>query len=66
METKNTIIRNFASAINTVSCDLLSTACMLNESIEESKSTIATLNVIIESMRSQVVLLQQALDSYNK
>lgn len=65
METKNTIIKNFAQTVGTVSCDLSSTAEMLNDNADESVAIIATLNVILESMRSHIVLLQQALDNYN-
>lgn len=66
METKNVIIRNYAQAVNTTASDIINTSAGLNDNMDESKATIAILNVILESMRSHIVLLQQALDSYNK
>lgn len=65
METKNTIIKNFTQSIRIVSDDLISAAEKLNDNADESAATIAMLNVILESMRSHTVLLQQAIDNYN-
>ena len=65
METKNTIIRNFTQSIRIVSDDLISAAEKLNDNADENAAVIATLNVILESMRSHTVLLQQAIDNYN-
>ena len=65
METKNIIIKNFTQSIRIVSDDLISATENLSDNAEENAAIIATLNVILESMRSHTVLLQQAIDNYN-
>lgn len=65
METKNVIIVNYADALVTATNDVTSCAAKLNDNIDENKAIIATLNVLLESVRSQTVLLQQAIDKYN-
>lgn len=64
METKNAIIRSYATAILTTADDAVNYATGLGEDIEQNKAIIATLNVVLEAIRSHTVLLQQALDSY--
>ena len=64
METKNTIINNYTMSLMTMVNSFNGTETMLNDNADENASTIKTLNVILESIRSQVVLIQGALDSY--
>lgn len=65
METKNAIIRNYADALVIGTNDIITCAANLNDSLDENKATIATLNVLVEAIRSHTVLLQQAIDKYN-
>lgn len=65
METKNAIILNYASALTTASGNAAMYANSLtSDNKDENLAIIATLNVVLESIRSHTVLLQQALDSY--
>ena len=64
METNNAIINNYANAVSMTASDITLYAGSLRDNIDENKAVIATLNVIVESMRSHIVLLQQALDKY--
>ena len=64
METKNTIISNHAFALSSIVNNFMGTVGMLNDNPDENAATIATLNVILESVRSETVLLQGALDNY--
>ena len=64
METKNTIIRNYANSLNEAACSVNASACTLGDSEAENIALIKTLNVLVESVRSQTVILQQALDNY--
>lgn len=64
METKNIIINNYAMALGNLVSNLAGTAGLLNDNPDENTATIKTLNVILESVRSQTVLIQGALDSY--
>lgn len=65
METKNTIIQNYAQAILTTVMDLTSTTERLNDNKDENIGVVKILNVILESIRSHTVLIQQELDNYN-
>lgn len=64
MDTNNIIIQNYANAISMTASDITAYAEKLKDNIDENKAIIATLNVVIESLRSHTVLLQQALDNY--
>ena len=64
METENIIIQNYAnSLVDAVNALAIKTA-LLNDKPDENVATIKTLNVLIDSVRSQTVLLQQAIDNY--
>lgn len=65
METKNAIIRNCADAMVTAANDIMSRSMTLNDNIDENRAIIATLNVLVEAIRSHTVLLQQAIDNYS-
>ena len=65
METKNAIIRNFSRSITAVAVDIETTAGTLDANEDVNKATIKTLNVLLENMRSSVVLLQQEIDKYS-
>lgn len=64
METKNTIIQNFAVSLVNAASVTQEKTMLLNDNPDENAATIKTLNVLIESVRSQTVLLQQAIDAY--
>lgn len=66
MGTKNIIINNFAGSLTNMSSAVMNTASMLNDNMDENTATIATINVLLDSVRSQTVLLQNALDNYMK
>ncbi len=65
METKNVILANYARSISDASNTISLTVSTLNDNADENAAIIKTLNVLVESLRSQTVLIQQALDSYN-
>lgn len=64
METKNTIIRNYSGSLMDATNAVNNTAYTLNEDEDENRAIIKTLNVLVESVRAQTVILQQAIDSY--
>ena len=64
METKNAIILNYANALQTTAGNATMYASALGDNADENRGIIATLNVVLEAIRSQTVLLQQALDNY--
>ena len=64
METANINIQNFASALAAMANNVSGVAVMLNDNMDENAATIRTLNVQIESVRSELVILQNAVDSY--
>lgn len=64
METKNTIIQNFAGSLMDATNAVFSTTSRLAENKDENDAIIKTLNVLVESVRSQTVILQQAIDEY--
>lgn len=64
METKNLIISNYANALVNMCGAFSGTALTLNTNNDENAATIKTLNVLLESVRSEIVLIQSALDSY--
>lgn len=66
METANINIQNFASALAAMANNVSGVAVMLNDNMDENAATIRTLNVQIESVRSELVILQNAVDSYPK
>ena len=64
MDTNNIIIQNFANSLVDASSYTASKAAMLGNNNDENIAIIKTLNVLIDSVRSQTVLLQQAIDNY--
>jgi hypothetical protein len=64
METKNIIIQNYAQNIIDASNSCAIVSRKLNDNEQENNATIKTLNVLIESIRSQIVLLQGEIDIY--
>lgn len=64
METKNIIIGNYGVALSNIVGNLNIAIGGLNDNPDENAATIKTLNVLLESVRSQTVLLQQAIDNY--
>lgn len=64
METKNTIINNYAASLMGMVGSVNEATSRLNDNVDESKAIIATINVLLESVRSQTVLLQNAIDKY--
>ena len=66
METKNIIIANYGVALSNIVGNLNIAINGLNDNPDENVATIKTINVLLESVRSQTVLLQQAVDSYGE
>lgn len=64
METKNIIINNLSLAVFNAANSIVGASGSLSDNAEEDASTIKTLNVLVESLRSQTVLLQSELDNY--
>lgn len=64
METKNTIIQNYALNIIDSSNSISFVSKTLNDNNDENAATIKTLNVLLECLRSQIVLLQGVIDTY--
>lgn len=65
MEDKNIIIANYSRSLVDAANSISNIAGTLNSNENENKATIKTLNVLIESLRSQTVLLQGEIDSYS-
>ena len=64
METENIIIQNFANSLVDAAVATSNKAAILSDNANENAATIKTMNVLLESVRSQTVLLQQAIDAY--
>lgn len=64
METNNIIIQNFAQSLVDAAIATSNKAVILSDNADENAATIKTMNVLLESVRSQTVLLQQAIDAY--
>lgn len=64
METKNIIIQNYARALVDASNMISNTTINFNDNLDENAAIIKTLNVLVESLRSQTVIIQGALDNY--
>ena len=64
METKNKIIQNYAGSLMDATNAVLMSTNALADNKDENDAIIKTLNVLIESVRSQTVILQQAIDAY--
>lgn len=64
MKTDIDIIKGFAVSLNDATAAVVSKSVMMDEDENENNAIIKTLNVLIESVRSQTVLLQQAIDAY--
>ena len=58
METKNIIIQNYARSIVDAAAIIANTAMNFNDNIDENAAMVKTLNVLIESLRSQTVIFQ--------
>lgn len=66
METKNIIIRNYIETLMSMVQTMQSTGGSLNDNEDENRATMKTFNVLLESVRSQTVIIQQAVDEYGK
>lgn len=64
MENNNLIIQNYANSLADAAMYVASKTTSLGDNPDENTATIKTLNVLLESVRSQTVLLQQAIDNY--
>ena len=66
METKNIIIQNYARSIVDAAISISNTAGTFNDNVDENTAIVRTLNVLIESLRSQTVIIQSAIDTYHE
>lgn len=64
METKNVILSNYATALSNMAVNFAGTVNSLGNNADENAATIKTLNILLESVRSELVIIQGALDSY--
>lgn len=64
METKNTIIRNYANSLCDAAYAVATKTLTLGDNADENMAAIKTINILLESVRSQTVTLQQAIDEY--
>ena len=64
METKNVIISNHATALNDLATQFAVTATRLTDNAEENKAVIQTLYIIIDALKAQATITQQALENY--
>lgn len=64
METKNVIIQNFAKSLVDAANAVFLKTTNLNDNCDENSAIIETVNVLLESVRSQTVLIQKAIDEY--
>ena len=65
MDTKNTIIQNYANSLVDAASAVAGKTTYLNDNVDENIATIKTINILLESVRSQTVILQQEIDKYN-
>lgn len=64
METKDIIIRNFAKSLVDAANAVFLKTTTLNDNFDENSAIIETVNVLLESVRSQTVLIQSSIDEY--
>lgn len=64
MEIKNMNIQNYINALSDMTALLSASSSRLCDKEEENRATIKTLNVVLESVRSETVILQSAIDEY--
>lgn len=64
METKNIIIKNYIETLLSQVLTMQATANSLNENNDENIATMKTFNVLIESVRSQTINIQNVVDTY--
>lgn len=64
METNNVIIQSLLDSLVVITQNTYGTATRLGDNEDENRATIKTLNVLIDSVRAQTVIVQQAIDSY--
>lgn len=65
METKNAIINNYISALTDTGEILAKNGNSLtSDNMDENTATLRTLNVLLETIRAQLVNIQNAIDTY--
>lgn len=65
MNIKNSIIQRYATSIVEAANYINNSAFSFTDSSDENTAIIKTLNVLIDSLRSQTVLLQNEIDNYS-
>lgn len=65
METKNTIINDYASAVSGMGVEIAFRASTLTDNLERNRAIITTLYNEVETLKNEIVLLMGALDNYN-
>lgn len=66
MNSKNTIIRNYASSLMAASSEVFNATTILGDNADENNATVKTLYILVDSLKAQTILLQSVLDEYNK
>lgn len=64
METKNEILLKYAGSLVDATNAIFNSVATLGEDADVNLATIRTINVLAESLRSQTVIFQNAVDEY--
>lgn len=64
METKNTIIMNDVTCLLNIVNTLISTVQVLGDNPDENLGIIASADVILESVKTECVIIQRDFDNY--
>lgn len=64
METKNEILLMYAGSLVNATNAIFNSVATLGEDTDVNLATIRTINVLAESLRSQTVIFQNAVDEY--
>lgn len=66
METKNIILSNYATALVNLAANFSGTVNTMGDNMEQNIATVKTLNILLESVRAQTTIIQNALDTYSE
>ena len=65
METKVIIIKNYADALLNAANSVNNCVMSMGDDYNVNKSIIRTINVLLESLRSETILTQGAIDDFS-
>ena len=64
MEIANIILKTYSDALTAMVGNFCGSVSTLNDNITENLAIIKTLNIQIESIRSQIAIIQGVIDKY--